>query len=330
MHQAMFWEEKENQRVQCMLCPQRCLIAPGRRGFCKVRVNEEGSLYTVNYGKCSSYGMDPIEKKPLYHFFPGSSIFSVGTFGCNFRCGFCQNWSIAHGEPDTVTVTPGKLVETAAGSDEKSIGIAYTYSEPLMWYEFVYDAAKKARAAGFKNVLVTNGFINPEPLKELLPLIDAMNIDVKGFSDSYYNETCVGELHPVLETVELASTHCHVEITTLLVTGLNDSRDEISQLVDWLAGVNPEIPLHFSRYFPNYQMELLPTPISTMEMAREIALKKLSYVYLGNLRGYDAANTYCPQCKKLLIDRSGYRAAVVGLTDKSCSECGREINIING
>ncbi len=328
MHKAMFWKKAEEQRVQCILCPQKCLIAPERRGFCKVRVNEEGSLYSVNYGKCSSYGFDPIEKKPLYHFLPGSSIFSVGTFGCNFRCGFCQNWSIAHGDPDTVVVTPEKLVETAANNDEKSVGIAYTYSEPLMWYEFVYDTAKKVRAAGMKNVLVTNGFINPEPLKEILPLIDAMNIDVKGFSDSYYNEACVGELHPVLETVELASSHCHVEITTLLVTGLNDSRDEISQLVDWLAGVNPEIPLHFSRYFPNYQMELPPTPVSTMEMAREIALEKLSYVYLGNLRGTDASNTYCPQCKQLLIDRSGYRAALVGMKGDTCSKCGRKINIV--
>ncbi|HWI54821.1 MAG TPA: radical SAM protein, partial [Desulfobacteria bacterium] len=236
---------------------------------------------------------------------------------------------IAHGKPDTVTVSPEKLIAAASNSKEKSVGIAYTYSEPLMWYEFVYDTAKEARAAGLKNVLVTNGFVNPEPLKEIIPLIDAMNIDVKGFSDSYYNEACVGELHPVLETVELASKHCHVEITTLLVTGLNDSPDEISQLVDWLAGVDPEIPLHFSRYFPNYQMELPPTPISTMEMARDIAQRKLNYVYLGNLRNTDAVNTYCPKCKELLINRSGYQASLVGLADNKCIHCGRKINIVN-
>lgn len=329
MRQAKFWEKKEKERVQCLLCPQKCLIAPERKGFCRVRLNQEGGLYTLNYGMCTSYGMDPIEKKPLYHFYPGSNIFSVGTFGCNLRCGFCQNWTIAHGEPESIEMSPQKLVEVAARhNQEQSIGIAYTYSEPLMWYEFVLDTAKTAREAGLKNVLVTNGFVNPEPLQRLLPYIDAMNIDVKGFSDSYYNEACVGELHPVLKTVESASKHCHVEITTLLVTGLNDSEDEVSQLVDWLAAVNTEIPIHFSRYFPNYQMELPPTPLGTMEKAREIALKKLSYVYLGNVRGNDASNTYCPQCKSLLIDRSGYSAVTRGLDNKKCRQCGREINII--
>lgn len=329
MQQAMFWEKKENERVQCFLCPQLCLIAPERKGFCRVRLNQNGSLYTLNYGKCTSYGMDPIEKKPLYHFYPGSYIFSVGTFGCNLRCGFCQNWSIAHGEPESIETTPEKLIEVAMRkSPEQSVGIAYTYSEPLMWYEFVLDTAIAVREAGLKNVLVTNGFINPEPLEKLLPYIDAMNIDVKGFSDSYYNEACVGELHPVLKTVEAASKQCHVEITTLLVTGLNDSEQEISDLVDWLAGVNPEIPIHFSRYFPNYQMELPPTPVETMEKAREIALKKLSYVYLGNVRGNDGSNTYCPECKSLLIDRWGYSAVIKGLDNKNCSQCGREINLV--
>ncbi len=225
MQQALFWEKTDNKKVQCLLCPQKCVIAAGRKGFCRVRENRDGTLYTINYGQCSAYGMDPIEKKPLYHFYPGSYIFSVGTFGCNLRCGFCQNWNIAHGDPETVTILPQRLVEIAAAEHEgyQSVGIAYTYSEPLMWYEFVYDTAGIARQAGLKNVLVTNGFINPEPLAKILPLIDAMNIDVKGFSDSYYNETCTGELHPVLRTVETASKYCHVEITTLLVTGLNDS-----------------------------------------------------------------------------------------------------------
>ena len=330
MHQAMFWEILHDGKVQCHLCPQRCLIAPGRKGFCRVRQNENGALFTRNYAKCSSYGLDPTEKKPLYHFYPGSNIFSVGTFGCNLRCGFCQNWSIAHGEPETVTLSPEKLVETAIRkqSENESVGIAYTYSEPFMWYEYVYDTARVAKEAGLKNVLVTNGFINIEPLEQLLPFIDAMNIDVKGFSDSYYNETCVGELQPVLKTVELAVQHCHVEITTLLVTGLNDSPQEVSDLVDWLAGVDKEVPLHFSRYFPNYQMELPPTPVATMEMAREIAMRKLSYVYLGNVRDNDASNTYCPQCRELLIDRRGYKAVNAGLTEGKCGQCGREINIV--
>ena len=329
MHQAMYWEKAEGDKIQCLLCPQQCIIAPGRKGFCRVRLNEGGKLYSINYGRCSSYGMDPIEKKPLYHFNPGSYIFSAGTFGCNFRCGFCQNWSIAQGDPETITVTPASLCEIGGAAEQghRSVGIAYTYSEPFMWYEFVLDTAKLARDAGLKNVLVTNGFINPEPLEEIMPFIDAMNIDVKAFNDGYYNETCVGELHPVLKTVEEAAKHCHVEITTLLVTGLNDSDDEISDLVDWLAGIDSEIPLHFSRYFPNYKMDLPPTPVETMERARELALQKLSYVYLGNVPGADGSNTYCPQCGNLLINRKGYRAANMGLENKKCRSCGRKINI---
>jgi len=331
MHPAMFWEKSKDDKVQCLLCPQKCVIAPGRNGFCRVRQNEDGKLYTLNYGKCSSYGLDPIEKKPLYHFYPGSYIFSVGTFGCNLRCGFCQNWTIAHGDPATAEVSPAGLVETAAAEHHghKSVGIAYTYSEPFMWYEFVYDTAKVARAAGLKNILVTNGFINPEPLDEILPYIDAMNIDVKGFSDRYYNETCVGELHPVLRTVETASRRCHVEITTLLVTGLNDADDEISQLAEWLAGVDREIPLHLSRYFPDYKMDLPATPVSTMERAREIARRKLSYVYLGNVPDSEGSNTYCPKCGELLMGRGGYRTQNAGLSEENrCRACGNKISIV--
>ena len=330
MKQAMFWEGIGNDRVLCLLCPQKCVIADGKRGFCRVRQNNGGVLYTVNYAQVSSYSIDPIEKKPLYHFYPGSHIFSVGTFGCNLRCGFCQNWSIAHGDPPSVTFSPEQLAAAAAEEDggSNSIGIAYTYSEPFMWYEYVYDTAKLARDSGLKNVLVTNGFINPEPLKKILPFIDAMNIDVKGFSDSYYNETCVGELHPVLRTVETASAYCHVEITTLLVTGLNDSKEEIARLADWLAGINKDIPLHLSRYFPNYKMELPPTPLYVMEEARDEALRKLNYVYLGNIPGSEASSTYCPECGALLIDRRGYRAMETGLENQKCRKCGRDIAII--
>ncbi|MFZ5641005.1 MAG: AmmeMemoRadiSam system radical SAM enzyme [Bacillota bacterium] len=328
MKEALFWEKKDDGvKVQCHLCPQRCVIADGRPGFCRVRKNEAGTLYTINYGRVSSYGMDPIEKKPLYHFYPGSYIFSAGTVGCNLRCGFCQNWQIAHKDAETIYISPERLVELAGEEHHgvRSIGIAYTYSEPLMWYEYVLETAQMSRQAGLKNVLVTNGFVNEEPLLKLLPYIDAMNIDVKGFSDEYYNKTCVGELHPVLETVERVYQKCHVEITTLLVPGLNDSPEEIEGLVDWLARLDKNIPLHFSRYFPNYKMDIEPTPLSTMELAREIAGRKLNYVYLGNVPGLDAANTYCPQCKALIFDRGGYRTRVVGLEGHKCRECGEEI-----
>lgn len=332
MKEALFWKKKDDgDKVQCLLCPQQCVIAAGRTGFCRVRRNDGGNLYTMNYGRVSSYGIDPIEKKPLYHFYPGTLIFSAGTVGCNLRCGFCQNWQIAHGDPGTVDITPERLVEVAGEEHHgrRSIGIAYTYSEPLMWYEYVLETAQLARQAGLKNVLVTNGFINEDPLMKLLPHIDAMNIDVKGFNDEYYNKTCVGELHPVLRTVERVYQKCHVEITTLLVTGLNDSPEEIEGLANWLAGLNKNIPLHFSRYFPNYKMELTPTPLATMEMAREIAGRKLNYVYLGNVPGIDAANTYCPGCKALVFERGGYRTRAVGLDGHRCRECGEEIKFVD-
>ncbi len=329
MHKAKYWDKGEKNRVQCKLCPQLCVIGEEKKGFCRVRANENGQLFTLNYGRCSSYGIDPIEKKPLYHFYPGTNIFSVGTVGCNLRCGFCQNWSIAHGEPETVEISPARLVEVAEREQENgSIGIAYTYSEPLMWYEFVLDTAKLMHAKGLKNVLVTNGFINHEPFAELLPYIDAMNIDVKAFRDDFYNTTCAGELHPVKETVERVFDKCHVEITTLLVTGLNDGPDEIEELTDWLASLSPDIPLHLSRYFPNYKMDLPATPLENMELARAIALKKLNYVYVGNVQDDEGRNTYCPECKELLIDRSRYQGTLKGLRDGKCSKCGKAISVV--
>jgi len=284
MQEARYYEKLDEQLVWCHLCPQNCKIKPGKKGICRARQNQDGVLYTLNYGQLTSWGIDPIEKKPLHRFYPGSWIFSVGTFGCNFHCGFCQNWQIAHRDPPTREVTPEELVEVAVDAKKSgSIGIAYTYSEPMVWYEFVYDTAKRARQEGLKNVLVTNGFVQKEPLMELLPFIDAMNIDVKAFTDEFYRKTCGGRLGPVLRTVELAHQSCHVEITTLVVPGMNDSEEEISSLVDWIASLDPSIPLHLSRYFPRYKFDLPPTPIDTLKKAKEIALKKLKYVYLGNV-----------------------------------------------
>jgi len=284
MQEARYYEKLDDQLVWCHLCPQNCKIKPRKKGICRARQNRDGLLYTLNYGRLTSWGIDPIEKKPLHRFYPGSMIFSVGTFGCNFRCGFCQNWEIAHGDPPTKEVTAEELVGIALDARRAgSIGIAYTYSEPMIWYEFVYDTAKRAHQEGLKNVLVTNGFVQKEPLMELLPFIDAMNIDVKAFTDEFYRKTCGGRLEPVLRTVELAHQSCHVEITTLVVPGMNDSEEEISSLVDWIASLDPSIPLHLSRYFPRYKFDLPPTPIDTLKRAKEIALKKLKYVYLGNV-----------------------------------------------
>lgn len=329
MKEVMFYEQKEAGLVQCRLCPQMCLRKPKQVGFCRVRENMAGAFYATNYGQCSSYGMDPIEKKPLYHFYPGSHIFSIGSLGCNLKCGFCQNWQIAHGNPGTYQVTPELVVDTAQKEYEgvRSIGIAYTYNEPFMWYEFVYDTARIARKQSLKNVMVTNGYVNEEPLEKLLPFIDAMNIDVKGFSEKYYKNTCVGRLEPVVRTVEKSAARIHVEITTLLVPGLNDSPDEISALADWLAGIDKNIPLHLTRYFPNYEMDLPPTPVKTMEQAREIASRKLNYVYLGNVQGGRASNTYCPECGQLLIERTGHNATITGLLDNKCNQCGFSIDV---
>jgi len=236
--EVFYYEKGDDGRTFCKVCPRLCNIKPGHRGFCRVRENRDGALYATNYGQCTAYGMDPIEKKPLYHFYPGSYILSLGTVGCNLRCGFCQNWEIAHGDPKAVYMSPEQAVRAALSSREEgvpSVGLAYTYSEPFMWYEYVYDTSKLAREKGLKNVLVTNGYVNEEPLKEILPFIDAMNIDVKGFTDKYYRDTCAGRLDPVIRTVEIASGKCHVEITTLLVPGLNDSPEEIAELAKWLA-----------------------------------------------------------------------------------------------
>lgn len=316
-------------QVVCLLCPNRCAIPEGKTGRCRVRRNVSGVLYTLNYGEVVSYGIDPIEKKPLYHFYPGHQIFSLGARGCNLHCRFCQNWEIAHGEPSTVRVTPEEIIDLTRQQDHRCIGIAYTYSEPLVWYEFVYDTAVLARKAGLKNVLVTNGFIEPEPLKKLLPYIDAMNIDVKAFTDDFYRRMCAGRLDPVLRTVEIAVGHCLVEVTTLLVTGYNDTPGEIRKLASWVAGLDRELPLHLSRYSPRYRLNAPPTPLETMRRAREVAQEYLSHVYLGNIWDVEDGYTYCPQCRKKVIERSGYIIRELHLKEGNrCSHCDFALNIV--
>jgi pyruvate formate lyase activating enzyme len=326
----MFYEKKEKDLATCHVCPKFCSIPEGKSGFCRVRENHGGTLYAVNYGQVTSGGLDPIEKKPLYHFYPGSFILSFGSFGCNLRCGFCQNWTIAHGDPPTSMFTPKELVDMARQEIDRgypNIGIAYTYNEPFMWYEFIADTAPLVHQAGLKNVLVTNGYVSEAPLREILPHIDAMNIDVKGFTEHYYRKNCVGRLEPVLRTVEIAYSKCHVELTTLLVTGLNDTPEEISRLVDWVASLDRDMPLHFSRYFPNFEVDLPPTPLETLQRAREIAMEKLSYVYIGNAPNLDASDTVCRDCGEVLITRYGYSTKMVGLDGKKCRRCGKEIRI---
>lgn len=312
MKEALFFERTENGMVHCFLCPHHCRIAPGRAGTCRVRKNIDGTLYSANYAKVSSWGMDPIEKKPLYHFFPGSWIFSVGSFGCNFRCKFCQNWQIAQlTEVPTEEISAEELVNVASRQKD-NIGIAYTYNEPTIWYEYVIECASLARKKGLKNVLVTNGFIEKEPLEKLLPFIDAMNIDVKAYTEDFYRDITFGKLSPVKRTVEIAQKSCHVEITTLLIPGMNDGEDEVEALAKWLASLRKDIPLHLTRYFPNFKLDLPPTPVETIRRAREIAMKYLDYVYTGNVVDEEGSNTYCPKCGELLIARQGYDVEVLG------------------
>ena len=282
---AMFFEKIEDSKVHCYLCPHNCVIKPGGLGACRARKNIEGELYSLNYGKITSIALDNIEKKPLYRFKPGTFVLSAGTFGCNLKCSFCQNWSIAHENPEAVDVEPSELVLKAEElKSEGNIGIAYTYNEPSIWYEFVYDTSRLAKEKGLSNVLVTNGFISAQPLEELLPFIDAMNIDVKAYTASFYNEICKGTLDDVKKTVELAAKKCHVEVTTLVIPELNDAVEEIEEMAKWLSSISPEITLHLSRFFPNYKMnDRPPTPVETLKRARDRAQEYLKYVYLGNV-----------------------------------------------
>lgn len=280
---AMFYEPLKD-KIHCYLCPHNCVIENGHIGKCNVRTHENGELFTINYGEVTSISLDPIEKKPLLYFKPGTEILSVGSYGCNFVCGFCQNYSISQFKAKSQFLPKEELVKTTL-SVPNNIGIAFTYNEPSIWYEYVYDCAKllKETDENASVVLVTNGYISEEPLKELLPFVDAMNIDLKSFSNNYYKDLCGGSLNPVLNTIELAAKSCHVEITTLLVSGENDNLEEIEEISKFLSNINKDIPLHLSRYFPRYKMDNPPTDISFMYKAQEVANKYLTKVNTGNV-----------------------------------------------
>jgi pyruvate formate lyase activating enzyme len=281
--QAMFYEKLQD-KIHCFLCPHNCVIEDGGFGRCKVRTHENGELLTINYGEITSAALDPIEKKPLYYFRPNSKIFSVGSFGCNFTCDFCQNYSISQFVTQSKYVPKEDLVKTAL-STKDNIGIAFTYNEPSIWYEYVYASARLLKETDHNSavVVVTNGYISEEPLKELLPFVDAMNIDLKSFNTGYYKNLCGGSLKPVLRTIEIASKACHVEVTTLLVSGENDSLAEVEEIARFLNSISSEIPLHLSRYFPNYKLKNSPTNMDFMKKAEEVAKRYLSRVNLGNI-----------------------------------------------
>jgi pyruvate formate lyase activating enzyme len=325
--EALFWEKREDGKIQCLLCPVECVIADGKIGVCMGRKNEGGTLYAINYGRLVSLSMDPIEKKPLYHFHPGTYILSTGPNGCNLGCQNCQNWSISQEESPTEFVSPEDLVRFALR--ENSIGIAYTYTEPLIWYEYVLDTAKIAREKNLVNVLVTNGYIHEEPLVKILPLIDAMNIDLKSMDEDFYRKICKGKLSYILRAIELSYQHkVHIEITNLLIPTLNDPEEQIQKLVDFVAGLSDRIPLHFSRYFPSYKMNMPATPLETLNKAFLLGKRKLKYVYVGNAYISNTSNTFCPNCNELLIKRDGYHTSIVGIEEKKCKKCGVSVDVV--
>ncbi len=331
--EAKYWKTSDDGRLACELCPQACRIPEGGFGICQGRVNEGGRLYAANYGQCVSVAMDPIEKKPLYHYCPGMPVLSVACNGCNLRCDFCQNWQISQEPARTSALLPDDLVRLAV--ENGSFGIAYTYTEPMVWFEYLLDAGVRAHAAGLKNILVTNGVINEEPLRELLPIVDAMNVDLKSARDGFYEKNCHvrGGLEAAKRTIEVASGweedghHVHLEITNLLITGENDSEDDVRELAEFIAGVDPAIPLHLSRYFPTYKMTNPPTSEGSLRRAYDIARERLHYVYVGNVGREFAADTVCPDCGHALIKRSGYATKVTGVSDGSCANCGRTTDV---
>jgi pyruvate formate lyase activating enzyme len=327
MKEALYYEKLEGGKVHCLLCPQDCRIAEGKRGVCGVRRNSDGVLYSEIYNRAMARGMDPIEKKPLYHFHPGAMIYSLGTRGCNQSCDFCQNWHMLQPDALTAEITARQAVDEALA--QGSVGIAYTYNEPTIWYEFVLECSQIAREAGMVNVLVTNGSINAEPFAQLAPSVDAMNIDVKSMDPEFYRKICSSKLEPVLATCRAAkAAGIHVEITNLVIPTLNDTDELFGKLVDFVAELGPEIPLHFSAYFPSHKMTIEPTPLSSLLRAREIALQKLYYVYLGNVVVKDGSNTHCPQCDNLLIARRGYGTSIKGIKDGNCGQCGRKVDVV--
>jgi len=280
--EALFYNKQPDGSAVCGLCPHGCRIAQSRAGLCGARKNAGGTLIAESYGRVSSLNLDPIEKKPFKKFFPGSMILSVGGYGCSMKCAYCQNHSISQAKPETEYIQPEKLLQIAKNT-AGNIGIAFTYNEPLVGMEYILDAAPLFKDAGLKVALVTNGMVNPEPLKVLLPYVDAMNIDVKAFTTEGYKKLG-GDLPAVMQTVETCASACHVEITTLIVPGLNDGADEMRALSVWLSEISPEVPLHISRFFPRYKKAgASSTPVGTMKLLADIARKNLKYVYLGNV-----------------------------------------------
>ncbi len=325
--------EKLDDMLNCHICNRSCVISNGKTGFCGMRQNDNGIMYSLNYASASSVAVDPIEKKPLFHFYPGSLSFSLGSLGCNFRCPYCQNWSISQADLDEIRtrdILPEEAIKMA--QDNNCQSISWTYNEPTMWFEYTYDSAKLAHKNDLKTVYVTNGYMSSESLDLIAPHLDAANVDLKGMSDKFYRELCQARLEPVLENIPaMHDKGIHLEITNLVIPGYNDSAEDLQALVNFVADVDVNIPLHFTRFYPHYKMnQVPPTPVKILEKAYEMAREAgIKYVYVGNVPGSNGENTKCPDCGELLIHRDGFNVGSNNLKkDKKCPQCGAGIDIV--
>ncbi|MEO0076728.1 MAG: AmmeMemoRadiSam system radical SAM enzyme [candidate division WOR-3 bacterium] len=326
----MFYTKLDNKKVRCELCPRYCIIEPNKRGFCRNRENRDGVLYSIVYNRPCTIGIEPIEKAPFYHFLPGEMRLTLATASCNQRCKYCQNWEISQKSVDELKnyyKTPADIVALAEQESLKII--CFTYTEPVVFYEYMYDIAKLARAKGIKTAVVSGGFINTAPLQELCKVVDAIKIDLKGFDETFYREVCGSELAPILSAIKtVKESGVHLELVNLVVPTLNDDTNKIKAMCQWIKeNIGSDIPLHFTRFFPQYKLQNLPpTPITTLEKAVAIGQKVgLKYVYIGNVPGHKYDNTYCPSCRKLLIKRQGYSILENNIVNGKCRFCGSKI-----
>jgi pyruvate formate lyase activating enzyme len=329
-HEAEFWEELPNNKVKCVLCPRECEVADVERGYCGVRENRGGKYQTLVYGALCSANVDPIEKKPLFHYLPGTTAFSIATAGCNVECKFCQNWQISQFRPEQVRstrVTPQQLVAACRNHDSPTI--AYTYSEPVIFYEYMHDTAAAAREQGIGSVMISNGFIQEKPLRQLCKYLTGVKIDFKAYSEEFYKEWCAGKLKPVLHTLEvLKDVGIWFEMVILVIPTLNDSPAEVAGMSKWvIEHLGPDVPMHFTRFHPTYRVTNLPrTPVSTLERCRQIALDAgVHYVYAGNVPMHPGENTYCHNCRNQLIRRTGFRVVANHIKDGQCPKCNTPI-----
>jgi len=330
-HEALAYTKLADKKVRCELCPRTCTVPDGARGYCGVRENQGGVYRSLVYAYPCSVHVDPIEKKPLFHFMPGSQAFSLATVGCNFECQFCQNWQISQARPEDAEgatyCPPAKIVELTKAS--KCEIIAYTYTEPTVFHEYVLDCARAGKEAGIRSVVISNGFINPEPLKNLCKVLAAYKVDLKGFTEQFYQKYTTGSLKPVLDTLELLKKlGMHSEVVNLLIPGLNDDPEQIKKMAGWVVQkLGPDVPMHFTRFHPSYKMtNLSPTPIPTIERARQMAVAEgVRYAYTGNVPGSEYENTFCHNCKKKIISRYGCETTAIHVKDGRCEYCSTAI-----